>query len=120
MESNFNSKIATLNSEVDDLKKTKIDLAKDKLYYATQDAFAKLSERAKEILRYTFIHEQLFAGDPLKALGVDTRATIEIINAELLTSGFLRHRCELIGNAKPIWWEIPPGYREPLRKLLFS
>lgn len=32
MESNFNNRIATLNSEVDDLKKTKIDLAKDKLY----------------------------------------------------------------------------------------
>jgi hypothetical protein len=105
------------------LKDAERDPAEEHHYVTAQAIIAMLSDVAKTTLGYVWTHEKLFAGDPITKLGKEIRAdTNLILNSldELTAKSLLVKKWGITGNQKEIWWEITPGYKFVLGKLLFS
>jgi len=108
----------TLNELLEETEKPKIDPAEQTLRSEVQAELDKLDPLERSVLRQIAINDgRLFAGEPLKRLAVkkdiESEKLINTLNS--LARSILLNYEQKTGE---VWWEIPAGYRDAIRKLL--
>jgi hypothetical protein len=127
LDSDLQSKLAKSDASIQELttklKEVERDPAEEYHYVKTQAILGKASDTQKATLMHIWTHQKLFAGEGIARLGkelnLDTRLIINAI-AELSVTQLIEQHWSMIGNQKEIWWEITPGYRTAIGKLLYK